>query len=163
MNPDVPGAVIALTAHARQVPVAERERFAERLHAGLGDRAVFVETCHRVEAYAIGPSTADLVSSVAIPEGGRALTGDAAVRHAITVAVGRDSVVVGEDQVLHQLRVSIDAARAADALDPALERLFALALRAGRRARTWRSGPQRSLADLALASIEAAGGPDRRS
>jgi glutamyl-tRNA reductase len=161
VSQDVPGAVIALTAHARQVPVAEREEFAERLHAGLGDRAVFVETCHRVEAYAIGRSTSDLVSTVAIPDGARVLTGEAAVRHAITVAVGRDSVVMGEDQVLHQVRVSIDTARAADALDPALERLFALALRAGRRARTWRPGPQRSLADLALAAIEQQAGTIR--
>jgi len=47
----------------------------------------------------------------------------------MTVAVGRDSVVVGEDQILHQLRVSVDSARAAGTLDPALERLFAIALR----------------------------------
>ena len=95
------------------------------------------------------------------PAGGQILTGERAVRHAIAVAVGRDSVVVGEDQILHQLRTSVDAARAADALDPALERLLALALRAGRRARSWRQGPGRSLADLALSSIDRVGGPVR--
>ena len=133
----VPGAVVALTAHARHVPADDRVRFAQRLHDELGDRAVFVETCHRVEAYVVGEPDATRPrpwrSSTAV-----VLAGDAAVRHAITVAVGRDSVVVGEDQVLHQLRLSVDAARAAGALDPALERLFALALRAGRRARAWR-------------------------
>jgi glutamyl-tRNA reductase len=77
----------------------------------------------------------------------------------MTVAVGRDSVVVGEDQILHQLRASVDAARAAGTLDPALERLFASALQAGRRARSWRQGPPRSLADVALASIEQQVGP----
>jgi glutamyl-tRNA reductase len=77
------------------------------------------------------------------------------------VAVGRDSVVVGEDQILHQLRNAVDAARAAGTLDPALERLFAIALQAGRRARSWRQGPARSLADVALASIERQVGPIR--
>ena len=70
------------------------------------------------------------------------------------VAVGRDSVVVGEDQILHQLRVSVDAARSIGSLDRTLERLFTLALQAGRRARSWRQGPTRSLADIALESIE---------
>ena len=79
----------------------------------------------------------------------------------MSVAVGRDSVVVGEDQILHQLRASVDAARAAGTLDPALERLFALALQAGRRARSWRQGPARSLADVALASIEQQAGAIR--
>jgi glutamyl-tRNA reductase len=87
------------------------------------------------------------------------LIGKQAVRHAISVAVGRDSVVVGEDQILHQLRASIDAARTAATLDPGLERLFALALQAGRRARSWRQGPARSLADVAFASIERQVGP----
>ena len=79
----------------------------------------------------------------------------------MTVAVGRDSVVLGEDQILHQLRASVEATRAADALNPALDRLFALALRAGRRARSWRQGPNRSLADVAVAAIEQTGGAIR--
>jgi glutamyl-tRNA reductase len=79
----------------------------------------------------------------------------------MTVAVGRDSVVVGEDQILHQLRATVDAARAAGSLDPTLERLFALALQVGRRARSWRQGPTRSLADVALASIERQAGAIR--
>ena len=112
-----------------------------------------LETCHRVEAY-LGNADDAARLAPALPAGGRALTGEQAVHHAMTVAVGRDSVVVGEDQILHQLRASVDAARATGTLDPALERLFALALQAGRRARSWRQGPARSLADVALASIE---------
>src|SRR5207248_514505 len=37
------------------------------------------------------------------------------------------------------------------------ERLFDLALRAGRRARSWRQGPSRSLADVAVAEAERRG------
>jgi glutamyl-tRNA reductase len=150
-----PGAVVALVAHARQVPAVERERFGTRLRKELADRALLLETCHRVEGYIICADDTERMALVcALPAGAKALVGEPAVRHAITVAVGRDSVVVGEDQVLHQLRESVHKARAADTLDTALERLFALALQAGRRARSWRQGPQRSLADVALSSIE---------
>lgn len=162
MNEASNGRIVALVAHARHVPAPERERFAQRLHDELSDRALIVETCHRVEAYAIGADGGEAIASgVALPRGGHVLTGDAAVGHAISVAVGRDSVVVGEDQILHQLRAAVDAARGGGELDPTLERLFALALRAGRRARSWRQGPHRSLADVALASIERHGGPIR--
>ena len=87
------------------------------------------------------------------------LMGAAAVRHAIAVAAGRDSVVVGEDQVLHQLRQALDSARSGSAIDPVLERLFAMALRGGRLARSWRRGAGRSLGDAAIAAIERQVGP----
>lgn len=154
--------ILALVTHARDVPALERERFAEGLRRELTDRALILETCHRVEAYAVGVDEAEQIAlAVNLPTGGRTLIGEPAVRHAITVAVGADSVVIGEDQVLHQLRASVHAARAGGTLDPALERLFAVALQAGRRARSWRQGPQRSLADVALSSIERQRGPLR--
>jgi glutamyl-tRNA reductase len=146
------GPIVALVTHARHVPAIEREQFAAALHRESAGRAFILETCHRVEAYLANTDDAARLAP-ALPAGARTLTGEQAVHHAMTVAVGRDSVVVGEDQILHQLRVSVDAARAAGTLDPALERLFALALQAGRRARSWHQGPSRSLADLALASI----------
>jgi glutamyl-tRNA reductase len=153
------GGVIALVTHARHVPAAERARFRTRLDRTFGARALILETCHRVEAYIATPDEpGSVVLSAELPEGGRALTGEDAVRHAVTVAVGRDSVVVGEDQILHQLRATVDAARAEEGLAPGLERLFALALQAGRRARSWQPGPRRSLADVAVASIERLGG-----
>jgi glutamyl-tRNA reductase len=87
------------------------------------------------------------------------LAGDAAVRHALEVAVGRDSVVAGEDQVLHQLRRAVALGRERGGLDAVLERLFSIALRAGREARSWRPGSTRSLADVALEAIGAHGVP----
>ncbi len=162
MNPVSPGTIVALVAHARQVPAVERQRFATRLREERGHRALLLETCHRVEGYVNGHDDAEWRPlERLLPTGGEALIGEPAVRHAITVAVGRDSVVIGEDQVLHQLRQSVDQARAAGVLDARLERLFALALQAGRRARSWRQGPQRSLADLALSAIERRAGSIR--
>lgn len=156
MSGTVPRNIVALTAHARNVPAPERERLAGRLQDELGGRAVVLHTCHRVEGYTTGiddPEVGRLAAS--LPDGGRMLTGAEAIRHAIAVAVGRDSVVVGEDQVLHQLRESVDAARLDGSFDPTLERLFGLALHAGRRARSWRNSSARSLADVALSAIEA--------
>jgi glutamyl-tRNA reductase len=145
--------VVALITHARHVPATDRKRFGERLRERPARDLLVLETCHRVEAYVVGPRD---VAGLAgwLPDGGQLLTGQAAIRHAIAVAVGRDSVVIGEDQVLQQLREAVAAARADDGFDPVLERLFGLALRAGRQARSWRQGPARSLADLALTAIE---------
>lgn len=155
------GRFVALLAHARHVPAVEREGFAVRAREWSARRSGFiVETCHRVEAYGVirDDSTADLPP---LPDGGQHLVDEAVVRHAITVAVGRDSVVVGEDQILHQVREAMIAARGNGTLDPVLERLFTHALRAGRQARSWRQGPPRSLADLAVAEIERRVGPLR--
>jgi glutamyl-tRNA reductase len=155
VTPPAVDGLVALVTHARTGPALERGRFAARLHDGRANGAVLVETCHRVEAYAIWPDDpARIADAAGLPPGGRVLVGEDAVRHAIAVAAGSDSVVLGEDQILHQLRGSMAAARAAGRLDAELERLFALALRAGRRARSWRQGPRRSLADLALEVIE---------
>lgn len=160
MSGAAPVPIVALVTHARHVPAIERERFATVVQRELAEQALLLETCHRVEAYLTSADDGDRLAA-AIPAGGLALLGEQAVRHAMAVAVGRDSVVVGEDQILHQLRASVDAARRTGALDPSLERLFALALQAGRRARSWRQGPPRSLADVALASIERQVGPVR--
>jgi glutamyl-tRNA reductase len=160
VNAAAPVSIVALVTHARHVPAVERERFATELHREIAGRALMLETCHRVEAYLTCAADAERLA-MTIPTGGRALIGVQAVHHAMTVAVGRDSVVVGEDQILHQLRASVDATRRAGTLDPALDRLFTVALQAGRRARSWRQGPPRSLADVALAAIERQVGPVR--
>jgi glutamyl-tRNA reductase len=159
VNGRSPG-LVALVTHARDVPAPAREAFAGRIRGELEGRAVLVETCHRVEAYWSTSTEADWMTETGwLPAGGRALEGDAAARHAVAVAVGRDSVVVGEDQVLHQVRESVEAARRAGHLDSSVDRLFTLALQAGRRARSWHQGPSTSLADVALAEIGRRIGP----
>jgi glutamyl-tRNA reductase len=149
---------IALVTHVRAVPVAERERFARTSEQSLGEAGLVLRTCHRVEAYIVAEEVPAHLAGW-LPSGGRVLVGEAAVRHAVMVATGRDSVVIGEDQVLHQLRTTLALARLSGRLDPSLERLMSLSLRAGRRARSWRQGPAISLADVALRAIERQVGP----
>jgi glutamyl-tRNA reductase len=173
--------LVAIVLHARDVASLEREAFAERVAAAATDPgAVLLHTCHRVELYLWLPA----FSGGAVPEmppGSRRLEGEDAARHLFTVAAGLDSVVVGEDQILHQLRDCLSArhdetaARAVtcpaggaagaigetlsgrvhgtDDLDPVLERLFQLSLHVGREAHAWREGTPRSLADVALDRI----------
>jgi glutamyl-tRNA reductase len=154
--------VVALVTHARHVPALERGRFASTLRQQLGASSVIVETCHRVEAYTTrGDHEALAATIAAVPSGGRVMDGSAASRHLVSVAMGHDSIVLGEDQILHQIRTSLESARTSGSLAPEVERLVALALQAGRRARSWRSGRPRSLADLAIEAAEGLGGPIR--
>ncbi len=138
-----------LLAHARHVPLAERVRVAARLRSVRPAGSVLLETCHRVELYGPAATLREIAGSEPI----RAVTvetGVDAARHAIRVAVGRDSAVVAEDQVLHQLRSSVQEARRRGPLAPGLDRIFDLALGAGRRARSWLPARRPSLADVAI-------------
>ncbi len=173
--------LVALTVHARNVPSLERETFAANAAAlAASQGAILLHTCHRVELYAWLPALVG-TSLPPLPAGGVRTEGIAAARHLFTVAAGMDSVVIGEDQILHQLRDCLAdrhehtaettgecpaggaagaigvtlAGRAPDAahLDPVLERLFQQALHVGRQAHAWRDGAPRSLADVALDRI----------
>ncbi len=178
---NVPGAdlgLVALVTHARSVSSEEREAFGRAAAAVAGDpRAILLRTCHRVELYVAAdrPGCPIRVPVPELPEGGRRLEGIAAARHVFSVAAGLDSVVVGEDQILHQLRecladrhvpgavacpVPIGSHEAtATGLHPTLERLFQVALHLGRETRSWREGPPRSLADVALDRVVPVAGP----
>ena len=146
--------VVALIAHARGVPSIAREAFALECDALQGnDAVVIVHTCHRVELYVALESFGDHELPKLPPRGLR-LEDAAAVRHLIRVTCGLESAVLGEDQVLHQVRTTYAARRATQPLDPALGRLFQVALNAGRRAHGWFGGSKRSLGDAALDEIE---------
>jgi glutamyl-tRNA reductase len=167
----------ALVTHARSVPSETREAFGDAAALIANDpRAILLRTCHRVELYVVEDDAfAEPIELPELPEGGIRLEGLDAVRHMFSVASGLDSVVVGEDQILHQLRDCLSGRRvpAADrcpvqvgsrdesavALHPVLERLFQVALHLGREARSWREGPPRSLADVALDRAAMATGP----
>jgi glutamyl-tRNA reductase len=145
--------VVAFVLHARTVPSLAREAFAEALAAVTPDeRWIVVHTCHRVELYA-APGTRGMPDLPPLPAGAQHLVDVDAARHLISVACGLDSVVFGEDQILHQVRTCLAERHATAPLEPVLDRLFQAALRAGRRAHTWFEGSPRSLADVALDRI----------
>jgi glutamyl-tRNA reductase len=64
------------------------------------------------------------------------LSGKEAARHLFRVAAGIESMVVGESEILGQVRGAFIAATAARTHTPALSRLFHTAIRVGRKVRT---------------------------
>jgi glutamyl-tRNA reductase len=138
-----------VVAHASTVPALERGLFAGRLRALPTDGSLVIETCHRVELYSIGDGSLAPVVHL-LPPGAQILRQRAAAEHAVELVVGLLSSAVGEDQVLHQVRTALDAGRAATHLPVELDRLFDLALRAGRRGRSWLPAHRPTIADVAF-------------
>lgn len=139
---------IGLSHHT--APVSVRERFAvsepdlaaalETLaaHAGL-DEVAILSTCNRVEIYASGDDSAPVADWLR-RRGGAAdfyrLGPEEAVRHLFRVASGLDSMVVGETEILGQVKAAYAAASGTCTTGPVLNRLFQQAFRAAKQART---------------------------
>jgi glutamyl-tRNA reductase len=140
--------------------------------------AFVLSTCNRTEVYGVVERSADaeiLLGFLANRSGLDAdeirsacyvHVGETAVRHALRVASGLDSMVLGEDQIQAQVKRSLAEARSAGALGATLERLGAAALACGKRVRTL-TGVGRhsvSLESLAIrAAMDRVGSLQRRS
>ena len=82
---------------------------------------------------------------------------DRAVSHLLAVACGLDSMVIGEDQILGQVRAALKLAAEHGTVGRVLNELGRLALRTGKRARA-ETGIGRAGLSLLSAAIELAGG-----
>lgn len=111
--------------------------------------AVLVSTCNRLEVYVAGeggPATRSALlaalrasrrlSGPAFARAAYAHEGTAAVRHLVEVTAGLDSQVVGEPQILSQIKDAHAMALAAGATGTVLNGLFNRAVAAGKRVRT---------------------------
>lgn len=133
----------ALVVDSTQHDAESRSRFHDALDgAGIARYGVLLSTCQRVEAYGFGP----------VPEafgGAMPIVDAAAARHLIRVAAGLESSVIGEDEVLHQVRQAL-AATDHESLDSNVRRLFETAIATGRRARAKRPTMTRDLGERAV-------------
>lgn len=148
--------LVGLSHHT--APLEVRERFARDAEDGAGmlrtllnytRHGVVVATCNRTEIY-----TTVLNTDVGTQHLRRFLSEysqlplsrldgyvfsashEDAARHLFRVAAGLDSMIVGEEQILGQVRDAMEAARAMDGLSLTLSALFRHALRAGKAARS---------------------------
>src|SRR6266536_5977008 len=135
--------VIAMTI----VNVGVSHRFAP---AELLEKLAVSSTCNRVEVYAAASGPAGQVTRAVaglvaargrLPVGevlrmARTRVGGAAAEHLFSVACGLDSMAVGEDQIVAQVKDAARAAAAAGTTGPAITGLIDAALRASKRART---------------------------
>ncbi len=154
--------LIALGLNHQTAPVSLRERVAfseQALPATLAalrglpgvEEVALLSTCNRTEIYALTGGDGDaLVDWLAAhpQDGGGTRTplalhdylyrhADAdAVRHLFRVATGLDSLVLGEPQILGQVKQAWAAAREAGCLGNRLDRLFQHAFVTAKRART---------------------------
>jgi glutamyl-tRNA reductase len=149
--------VVAGLSH-HTAPIAIRERFAFQsdelevavrellTHDDVHELAV-LNTCNRVELIAACPDSCQATVQEHLVEflGRRAAgarkyfyihEGEAAVRHAFRVASSLDSLVVGEPQILGQVKGAFDSARTVGSLGQELNRLAVASTRTAKRVRT---------------------------
>jgi len=120
-------------------PERARELAAE-LGAG-GVEAVIFSTCNRTEIYLAGDdleaATGWALEKLAVPGCAPLVLQDRDVAaHLFAVAGGLESMLLGETQILGQVRRAYADALEAGSSGPVLSRLFGHAIRAGRRIRT---------------------------
>ena len=83
------------------------------------------------------------------------LRGDAVVEHLLRVATGLDSMLIGENEILGQVRAAHERSKTARCLSPLLNRLFSEALKAGKAARSQTAIGNSSIS-IATAAVNAA-------
>lgn len=152
--------LVAVGVNHRSAPVELRERLAvpdddhvrvlEHVKTSTGmSELMVVSTCNRVELYGVVPQRVVDAARLFAPmaELSRVApsaladhlfvraSGDAA-RHIFRVAASLDSMVVGEPQILGQLKDSFQRAKESGTVGPILDRCLSLAFKSAKRVRT---------------------------
>ncbi|MHB0871399.1 MAG: glutamyl-tRNA reductase [Chloroflexota bacterium] len=180
--------IIVVGVDHTTAPVALREQITftpSQMDAALAAlrevaaEVALLSTCNRTEIYAVVPrgdaGPREVASFLArfhrLPMDTLAphlfsLVGEEAVGHLFAVASGLESMILGEPQVLGQVRQAHDDARARGSVGPILSRVFLQALKAGKRVRT-ETGISRNAVSVSHAAVELArqilGGLEGRS
>jgi len=146
--------LVVLGLNHRTAPIEVRERIvfdAPRLPAALASlralpgvqEALIVSTCNRTELYCVGDGAGVTGDWLANESGGIRLAdclyrieGADAVRHVFSVAAGLDSLILGEPQILGQLKDAYRAAQAAGTAGVQLNRLFQTTFSVAKRVRS---------------------------
>lgn len=123
-------------------PADPTATLSDLLAADPVSEAFVLSTCNRVEAYVVtddplvGRNRLEAFFA-GVPDHIVVETGhEASLRHLLAVAAGLNSLVLGEDQIIGQLRDAYEAARGVDALGPVLDDAIVKAIHVGERART---------------------------
>jgi glutamyl-tRNA reductase len=104
--------------------------------------AFTLQTCNRFEAYVVTESSDtghDALQSIVNSVSSDAVRGfghEASLRRLMRVSCGLESLVLGEDQILGQVREAYLTARAEGGIGPVLEEALTKAIHVGERART---------------------------
>ena len=153
-------------------PDGEKQRTMLSRLAGMAEGRMVLSTCERFEVYATTPRTraAEWIELLSqwfhLPIGvlerfARTQVGPLAAEHLLRVAAGLESRIVGEAQILGQVRDAFLQATQAHALDPVLSALGRAAIRTGKRVRheTLINSGARSIATIAVEHVARKLGP----
>lgn len=129
-----------------QIETTASESAPEAVESLLDDpnvtEAFVLQTCNRAEAYVVTQTrdtAREAISSYlgdADREYVREFDHEGSLRHLMSVASGLESLILGEDQILGQLRDAYETARAAGAIGPTLDDAILKAIHVGERARS---------------------------
>jgi glutamyl-tRNA reductase len=114
-----------------------------RLRSRVGvSEAMLLQTCNRVELYAVSDSPDTLTffarDEGMPPEAMIPAADDDCMRAVMRLACGLESMIVGEDQILGQLKVSYLQAEKNRTMGPVLSNVIIKAIHTGQRARVRR-------------------------
>ncbi len=150
-----------LAFNEESIPVVLKEMMEDE--SAEINEAVLLSTCNRTEAYICTCDSSSgeaglrefLAEHAGLPvdELQRMLyvrRGAEAVEHLMQVAAGLDSLVLGENEILGQVRFAGEIAQAAGATGPILSALFRYAVQAGKRAR---AETEIGRGDISVASV----------
>jgi glutamyl-tRNA reductase len=151
--------IVVVGLSHKSAPIEVRERLAlpadvvpgflrELTDGGVVSEALLVSTCNRVELIATGRGSGKLESVAEAcldalvrraPGAGEhlyAYHGTSAVRHLFKVAASLDSLVLGEPQILGQVKDAYELAREAGTVGSVLHRTLSRAIRTAKRVRS---------------------------
>src|ERR1700733_1267026 len=171
--------VVGIEHHAAPLDLLERVTVADadlpkalgplRDHPNLGE-AVVLSTCLRTEVYAVAERFHDGVAELqeflgatsgsavsAIEEHQAVRFDDDVAQHLFIVAAGLDSAVIGESEVLGQVRRAWQKAQEEGTSGPVLGALFRHAVETGKRVRS-ETGIARGITSLSHAAVALAAG-----
>jgi glutamyl-tRNA reductase len=162
-----------------KAPVALREQLAieaDTLRAGLAEllgsgavtEIMLVSTCNRVEVYGVAEAPAEAGAAVfrqlcrqrgveygTVEAALYSLTDSDAVAHAFRVAASLDSMVVGESQILGQVKEAFTAAQRCQSVGPMLHQVWSRAFAVAKKVRT-ETGLGRLAVSVPSAAVELA-------
>lgn len=149
--------IVVLGTSYKTAPLALRERLVfaghslveslQLLVSQYAQEGVIISTCHRTEVYAVVSGSQQFaprdflieakgVSNEELDQVLYHYFDEKAIPHLYRVASGLESAVLGEPEVLGQVRQAMEEARAVGACGPILGRLFNGAVACGKRVRT---------------------------
>lgn len=179
--------VVGMSHHTAPIDVLERASLDTDAAVKLAHRALespsvseaaVISTCNRVEVYVEAErfhqaleDVSGLLAEHADLDRGDLVSNayvhydDSAVAHLFSVAAGMDSMILGESQILGQVRQALHTGQAESTIGSALNALFQQALRIGKRGHA-ETGIDRLAPSTVTAGLDAAGAivtdPDAR-